>query len=248
MGIGVVVMVIARRMRVVVGMGMAVIVGLTEGDDRQGVAVDQGVAVVVRVRMRMVVAVVMCRERGPGQIVELAEGLVAAGAVAIAAAGAILEAAADAFDMVVVAFLREANLGLKAQHLLAIFAHGAVHQVLADQHFLDAVDEGVDDQRVVVEIGRLEDLDAGELRLGLVGGVVDAFDQDAGEEEIGEDDDAAIAEPRGMIERRGDEREGDAGKGDLGPAEAHTLPEEAHDLGDVGIGIGVGGAAANDEQ
>ena len=52
--------------------------------------------------------------RGPGQTMGVAEGLVAAGAVAVATAGTVLEAAADAFDVVVVAFLGEADLRLEA--------------------------------------------------------------------------------------------------------------------------------------
>ena len=91
-------------------------------------------------------------------------------------------------------FLLEADFGFEAQHLLAIFAHGAVHEVLADQHFADAVEEGVDDQRVVVEIGSVEDFDVRIFRLRLVGGVVDALHEHAGEQEIREDDDAAVAE------------------------------------------------------
>ena len=81
-----------------------------------------------------------------------------------------------------------------------------------------------------------------------IGRVVDALHQDAGEEEIGEHDDAAEAEPRRLLQRRLDQREGDAGIGGLGPAEAKALPEHARDLGDVGIGVGIGGAAADDDE
>src|SRR5436853_7064893 len=34
----------------------------------------------------------------------------------------------------------------------------------------------------------------------------------------------------------------------LGPAEPHALPQHARDLGDVGIGIGVVGAAPDDDE
>ncbi len=37
----------------------------------------------------------------------------------------------DAFDMMVVAFLRQTDFGLEAQHLIAVFAHLAVHQIRA---------------------------------------------------------------------------------------------------------------------
>jgi hypothetical protein len=37
----------------------------------------------------------------------------------------------DAFDVMVVAFLRQADFGLEAQHLIAVFAHLTVHQICA---------------------------------------------------------------------------------------------------------------------
>src|SRR5690606_40276870 len=51
-----------------------------------------------------------------------------------------------------------------------------------------------------------------------------------------------------MAQRRLDQREGDAGIGRLAPAEAEAFPQQAHDLGDAGIGIGIGGAAADHHQ
>jgi hypothetical protein len=101
---------------------------------------------------------------------------------------------------------------------------------------------------VVVEIGRLDELDVGQARGDPVRRVVDALDQDAGEEEIGEHDDAAETEPGGVFQRRLDQRKGDAGIGGLGPAEAEALPQHAGDLGDVGVGVGVGRAAADDDE
>src|SRR5687767_8308755 len=106
---------------------------------------------------------------------------------------------ADAADMMVVAGLRRADLGLVADHLLAIFAEPAVHAVVADQELLDALDEGVEDQRVVVEIVGLEELDLRMTGGDLVGLAIDALDQDAGEQEVREHDDAAEAELHGLL-------------------------------------------------
>ena len=106
----------------------------------------------------------------------------------------------------------------------------------------------VDHLRMVVEIGRLDELDLGMARRHRVGRIIDALHQNAGEQEIREDDDAPIAEPRRMFERRLDQRKGDAGIGRLGPAEAKAFPQQARDLGDIGIGVGIGGAAADDDQ
>ena len=53
---------------------------------------------------------------------------------------------------------------------------------------------------------------------------------------------------RGALERGIDARMGDAAVADLGPAEAHALPQHARDLGDVAVGVGVGGAAADHHE
>src|SRR3546814_5972236 len=60
-------------------------------------------------------------------------------------------AGADAFDVVVVALLGEADLGLDAQHLLAILAELAVHQVLAVEDRIHALGKSVQ------QIGRAEE-------------------------------------------------------------------------------------------
>ena len=59
---------------------------------------------------------------------------------------------------------------------------------------------------MVAQIGRLDELDLGKAQRGGIGLGVDALHQDAGEEEIGEHDDAAKAEPRGAVERGVDAR------------------------------------------
>ena len=50
----------------------------------------------------------------------------------------------DALDVVVVAFLRQADFGLEAQHLLAVLAHLAVHVAGALQDLGHPVDEGLE--------------------------------------------------------------------------------------------------------
>src|SRR3546814_8215731 len=86
---------------------------------------------------------------------------------------------------------------------------------------------------------RISDWSSDVCSSDLIGVVVDALHQDAGEEEIGEHDEALVAEPRRMLEPGLDQRKGDAGVAGLAPAEAEALPQQAHDLGDVGIGVGV---------
>src|SRR5436190_5258651 len=90
---------------------------------------------------------------------------------------------ADAADMVVMPGLGSADLGLVADHLLSVFAELAVHPVVADQDLLDALDEGVQHQWMVVEIPGLEEFDSRMAGGHLVGLAIDALHQDAGEEE-----------------------------------------------------------------
>jgi hypothetical protein len=66
---------------------------------------------------------------------------------------------------------------------------------------------------------------------------------------VREHDDAPVAKPGGVLQRRFDQRKGHPGIGGLGPAEAETFPQHAGDLGDVGVGIGIRRAAPDhDEQ
>jgi len=96
--------------------------------------------------------------------------------------------------------------------------------------------------------GALTNSISGVLCRDPVGVFVDALHQDAGEKEIREDDDAPITQARRMLQPRLDQRKGHAGIAGFAPAEAETFPEHAHDLGHVGIGIRVGGAAADHHQ
>ena len=92
---------------------------------------------------------------------------------------------ADALDVMVMAFLRQADLGLEAEDVVAVLAQLAVHQVLADQDLLDPLGEGIEHQRVVVEIRRLDELDPGVFGGDQVGMRINALDQNAGEQEYG---------------------------------------------------------------
>ena len=117
------------------------------------------------------------------------------------------------------------------------------------ENALDPLDEGLEDQRVIAQIACLDELDLrdGAPRPASVC-VVDPPHQHAGEQEIRKDHDTAKAEADRALERAVDARLGDAAEADLGPAEAHALPEHAGDLGDVAVGIRVGGAAADDRE
>ncbi len=152
------------------------------------------------------------------------------------------------FDMMVVALLLQADFGLEPQNLRPIFAQLTIHIVGAIEDFLNAVLEGFNDIVLIVEISRLDELDVRMARCDLIGEIVDATDENAGEEEIGENDNALVAKLGGMFEARFDQRERDARIANLAPAKAHAFPKHAHQLVDVGIGIRIGSAATDHHQ
>ncbi len=225
-------------------------VGMRIGRMRVGVLVMvmMPLAVMVVVVLMVVIVVMMILERGERQAMFLAEGFVAAGGVAVAVAGAVFQSTADALDMVVVALLGRADIGLEAEHRLAVFAQGAIHGVVAGDKLAQAIDKGFDHQLMVVEIGRLDEIDLRMSRCSLVDRGIDAFDQDTGEQKIGENNDTLEPEPDRPVERRSDKREGDAGIGGLAPPVAHAFPQHAHHLGDIGIGIRVRSTAPHHHQ
>ena len=112
--------------------------------------------------------------------------------------------------MVVMTFLYHANFAFEPQHLLAVFAEGAV---IGDLTILDLhhpLSELRDDLIMVVQIACFDELDV-RMRLGhLVSEAINPIDQNAGEQEIREDDDALIAKARDVFEARFHQWEGDA--------------------------------------
>ena len=141
--------------------------------------------------------------------------------------------------MMVMALLRQAHFDLETENLLAVLAELAVHVVLAVQDLVHAIGEGVQHHGVVVQVAGLEELDLRMLRRHPVGVVVDALDQNPCEQEVGKDDDAAIAESGRMPQPGLDQRERHPGVADFPPAEPETFPQHPHDLVDVGVGVGV---------
>jgi hypothetical protein len=69
---------------------------------------------------------------------------------------------ADAADMVVVPRLHRAGIGLVADDLGAVLAQLAVHRRGAPFDLADPLDKGVEQQRVIAQIGRLDELDLGK--------------------------------------------------------------------------------------
>jgi len=155
---------------------------------------------------------------------------------------------ANPFNMMVVAFLRPSDLGLEAQNLRAVFAELAVHLVLAREDFLHALDKNIKDERVAVEVSGLQEFDLRMAGRHRVGDTVDSFDQDAGEKKIRKNDDTLITKAHGMFETGAHQRKRDAAITDFHPAKAHAFPQHPRNLGDIAVGVGIGGAAPDDDK
>src|ERR1700740_1481513 len=68
---------------------------------------------------------------------------------------------ADAAHVMVMRRLRRARRRLVADHLRAIFAEAAIHAGLAVDGFADAVGKAIEHERMIVEVGRFQDLHLG---------------------------------------------------------------------------------------
>ena len=86
---------------------------------------------------------------------------------------------AFAFNMMMVAFLRQANLVFKAQHLRTVFAHGTIHIVVAGQNFSNAIRESGDDVIMVIEIACFDKLNLRMTSGDFIGEAINTVDQNA---------------------------------------------------------------------
>lgn len=155
---------------------------------------------------------------------------------------------ADTLHVMMVALLREPDLIFETKHLGAILAATAIHCRVAGEYLLGPLLEGFDQQRMVIEIRRLDELDFRMAPGDAVGVLVDAIDENAGEEKIREHDGAFEAEAGGVFEPRFDERKRHAGIDRLAPAKSEALPQQTHHLGHISVGVRVRCATADDDE
>ena len=150
--------------------------------------------------------------------------------------------------MVVVALLRRPHLGFKAQHLGAVFAQGAVHLRLTAHHLLHPLQEGVDHQGVVAQVGGLEELHLRVVGRHQLGVLADAAHQHPRKQEIGEHHNPLEAQAHHVAQPRLHQREGDPRIHRFTPTETEALHQHPRHLRHVGVGIRIGGAAAHHHQ
>lgn len=137
---------------------------------------------------------------------------------------------------------------VECQHLFAVAADAAVGGWVLARLFNDAFGEGFQHFWVIAQVAGFDELDVGVLCGDLVGEAVDAVDQDAGEQEVGRNDDAFVAQACCVGQARFDQREGDAGVADLEPTKADAFLQHAGDFSDVAVCVRVGCATTDDNQ
>jgi len=111
----------------------------------------------------------------------------------------IVAACADTFDMVMMAFLRQSDFGFETKDLFAILAHLAIHQIGTFTDLDHSVCEGFKHLWMIVEIWRFHELEFGMGCRDQIGVIIDAFDQDAGEQKIREHHNTFVGWTNGKV-------------------------------------------------
>ena len=75
---------------------------------------------------------------------------------------------ADAFDVMVMAFLRQTLVSFEADNLFPVFAHQAVHIVVTTHNTAHALLKGINDAIVVIKVARFNKLDVWKLGRDLI--------------------------------------------------------------------------------
>ena len=95
----------------------------------------------------------------------------------------------DSFNMMVMTLLRKAHFTFKSQHLFPVFAELTIHQVPSFEDFIYTFGKGIQNQRMVIEVGGLDEFN---LRMPLgdkIGVIIDSLNEDSGEQKIGKNHD-----------------------------------------------------------
>ena len=95
----------------------------------------------------------------------------------------------DSFNMMMMTLLRKAHFTFKSQHLLPVFAELAIHQVPSFEDFIYTFRKSIQNQRMVIEVGGLDEFN---LRVPLgdkIGVIIDSLNEDSREQKIGKNHD-----------------------------------------------------------
>ncbi len=91
----------------------------------------------------------------------------------------------DSFNMMMMTLLRKAHFTFKSQHLLPVFAELAIHQVPSFEDFIYTFRKGIQNQRMIIEVGGLDEFN---LRMPLgdkIGVIINSLNEDSREQKIG---------------------------------------------------------------
>ena len=91
----------------------------------------------------------------------------------------------DSLNMMMMTLLRKAHFTFKSQHLLPVFAELAIHQVPSFEDFIYTFRKGIQNQRMVIEVGGLDEFN---LRMPLgdkIGVIINSLNEDSREQKIG---------------------------------------------------------------
>ena len=95
----------------------------------------------------------------------------------------------DSLNMMMMTLLRKAHLTFKSQHLLPVFAELAIHQVPSFEDFIYTFRKGIQNQRMIIEVGGLDEFNF-RMPLGdKIGVIIDSLSEDSGEQKIGKNHD-----------------------------------------------------------
>ena len=95
----------------------------------------------------------------------------------------------DSLNMMMMTLLRKAHFTFKSQHLLPVFAELAIHQVPSFEDFIYTFRKGIQNQRMVIEVGCLDEFN---LRMPLgdkIGVIINSLNEDSREQKIGKNHD-----------------------------------------------------------
>ena len=91
----------------------------------------------------------------------------------------------DTLYMMMMTLLRKAHFTFKSQHLFPVFAELAIHQVPSFENFIYTFRKGIQNQRMVIEVGGLDECN---LRMTLgdkIGVIINSLNEDSREQKIG---------------------------------------------------------------
>ena len=95
----------------------------------------------------------------------------------------------DSFNMMMMTLLRKTYFTFESQHLFPVFAELTIHQVPSFEDFVYTFRKGIQNQRMVIEVGCLDEFN---LRMPLgdkIGMIINSLNEDSGKQKIGKNHD-----------------------------------------------------------